>query len=124
MAEQGTQPAPAFTVQMGEAGFSINVKMLDPHGQEVMLTFRAPLASHADTMIDYYSNRMKKLIEAGWQPLKAAVRAPQESAPANGGGVPVCRVHGRQMKPSRKPGSFYCSSKLADGSYCTEKVDA
>ena len=123
MAEQATgiAQAPAFTVQMGEAGFSINVKMLDPNGQEVMLTFRAPLASDADTMIEYYSNRMKKLIEAGWQPLKAAGRAPQESAPASGGGVPVCRVHGSQMKPSKRPGSFYCPRKDGEG-WCKEKV--
>lgn len=113
--------APAFTVQMGEAGFSINVKILDPFGQEVMLTFRAPLASHADTMIDYYSKRIKSLIDAGWQPLKAGAKASQESAKATTDDVPTCRVHGSRMKPSKKAGSFYCPRKEGDN-WCKEKV--
>lgn len=119
--------APAFTVQMGEAGFSLNVKMLDPNGQEVMLTFRAPLASHSSKLIEHYQAQIAWLIDAGWQPLKAGARpAPGSGAPAaaSEGGAPTCRVHGTAMKPSRRPGSFFCSKKLADGSYCSEKVDA
>ena len=35
---------------------------------------------------------------------------------------PRCPVHHRPMKPSKKPGAWFCSAKAADGSYCTEKV--
>ncbi len=35
---------------------------------------------------------------------------------------PRCSVHNKPMKPSKKPGAWFCSAKSADGSYCTEKV--
>lgn len=35
--------------------------------------------------------------------------------------IPVCPVHNKPMKPSRKPGSFFCPGRNADGSYCEEK---
>jgi hypothetical protein len=38
--------------------------------------------------------------------------------------APKCNLHNRPMKPSKRPGSFYCSAKLADGSYCDQKIDA
>jgi hypothetical protein len=110
---------------MAEAGFSMNVKMLDEHGQEVQLTFRCALASQAEKLIGHYKNTVDRLMGAGWQVSKAGVKATQASAgdAAPTGAAPSCRIHGGQMKPSRKPGSFFCSRKLADGSYCQEKVE-
>ncbi len=35
--------------------------------------------------------------------------------------TPVCPVHQRPMKASRKPGTFYCSAKVGDD-YCQEKA--
>ena len=35
---------------------------------------------------------------------------------------PRCPVHHRPMKPSKKPGAWFCSAKVGEGSYCTEKV--
>jgi hypothetical protein len=35
-------------------------------------------------------------------------------------GAPVCPVHNSSMKPSRKPGKFYCAKKAEDGEYCRE----
>ena len=120
MAEQATQQAPAFSVQMAEAGFSMNVKMLDASGQEVMLTFRAPLASHADKMIDHYNATIGKLIAAGWQPLKAGARAAQGGEQA-ASGAPTCRVHNVAMKPSKHGGGFYCPRKEGEN-WCKEKA--
>lgn len=37
----------------------------------------------------------------------------------HGNGYPVCRIHGKPMKASKK-GGHYCTSKLADGTYCSE----
>lgn len=99
----------------------MNVKMVDKHGQEVMITFRCPLANQAEKLIGHYENIVEQLLGIGWQPLKAGVRT---AAPANGaseGAAPMCRVHGVAMKPSRRPGSFFCSKKVGDG-YCQEKV--
>lgn len=47
----------------------------------------------------------------------------QSAAPATStaaaGSAPMCPVHNRPMKPSRKPGSFYCSAKVGEG-YCDQ----
>lgn len=60
-------------------------------------------------------------VEAALATAKPASAAPVASgAPA--GGAPRCNLHNKPMKESRKPGSWFCPSKLADGSYCTEKV--
>jgi len=124
MAEQATQTAqiqqPPST--MTEAAFSLNVKMLDKFGQEVMLTFRCPMVNQAEKLISHYENVVNHLLDGGWQPSKSFAR-PVATEPANGGTAPTCRVHGAPMKPSRKPGSFYCSKKLANGEYCSEKVE-
>jgi len=34
--------------------------------------------------------------------------------------APVCPVHNTPMKPSRKPGHFYCAKRADDGEYCRE----
>ena len=44
---------------------------------------------------------------------QSAIRSPQSSAP-------LCPTHNTPMKPSRKPGKFYCARKAEDGEYCRE----
>jgi len=34
--------------------------------------------------------------------------------------APLCPAHNAPMKPSRKPGKFYCAKKVEDGEYCRE----
>ncbi len=34
---------------------------------------------------------------------------------------PTCPVHHKAMKPSKKPGAWYCSAKVGEG-YCDQKV--
>src|SRR5215831_13566275 len=36
---------------------------------------------------------------------------PQKPEPTKAAGVPTCPVHGSQMKPGRKPGSYLCPKK-------------
>lgn len=105
---------------MTEAGFSMNVKMIDPQGQEVMLTFRCALASNADKLIDHYSHITNLLTKANWQPVKAGAKASQDNAQPAASGTPTCPVHGSAMRASQH-GGHYCSKKLADGSYCKAK---
>jgi hypothetical protein len=35
--------------------------------------------------------------------------------------TPTCPVHNRPMKPSKKPGAWYCSARVGEG-YCDQKV--
>ncbi len=35
--------------------------------------------------------------------------------------APRCPIHNRPMKPSKKPGAWYCSAKVGDG-YCDQKA--
>jgi hypothetical protein len=46
--------------------------------------------------------------------------APAASTP-NSDQPPICNLHNRPMKPSKKPGAWFCPAKLADGTYCQEK---
>jgi hypothetical protein len=110
---------------MTEAAFSLNVKMVDKFGQEVMLTFRAPMVNQAEKLLSHYESVVDHLIKAGWETSKAGHRAaaPEASqgAPA-ANGTPICPVHGAPMRESdKRPGTFFCSKKLIDGSYCKSK---
>ncbi len=67
----------------------------------------------SSTTINDLLKSIKLLERAGIQPTTAATQAP--------GSTPVCPVHQRPMKASRRPGSFYCSAKVGDG-YCQENV--
>ena len=119
MQQAATQEQQAYTVQVAEAGFSINVKMIDLFGNEVMLTFRAPLASHANKLLGWYEVEIEQLIKRGWKLLANGGPRATENAP-QAGGAPTCPVHGSQMRQSNH-GGYYCSKKLGDGSYCKAK---
>jgi len=64
---------------------------------------------------------LKMMIER----LKAIGATPPE-AQASGStakaGVPVCPVHGSRMKPSKKPGAYFCPRQTDNGEYCPEKA--
>lgn len=66
------------------------------------------------------ADALKTMIER----LKAIGATPPASKPGAKtdarSGAPVCPVHNSQMKPSRKPGKFYCAKKAEDGEYCRE----
>ncbi len=46
----------------------------------------------------------------------APAAAAQPSAPAR------CPTHGRELRPSQKPGTLFCPAKNDDGSYCRHRV--
>jgi hypothetical protein len=51
-------------------------------------------------------------------------RFPVEMASPSGAAPtqpPVCKYHGAMKASSKAPGSFYCTKKLHDGSYCGER---
>lgn len=36
--------------------------------------------------------------------------------------APVCRFHGPMKESSKGPGTWYCTKKMGDGSYCQERA--
>jgi hypothetical protein len=47
-------------------------------------------------------------------------QAIQQSQARQTSEIPRCPIHNAPMKPSRKPGKFYCAKKAEDGEYCRE----
>jgi hypothetical protein len=60
-----------------------------------------------------------RLLSIGAQPPQIAPAQPEPTKPA---GVPTCPIHSAPMKPSQKPGAFFCPKKNDDGSYCRHKA--
>jgi hypothetical protein len=42
--------------------------------------------------------------------------------PTKSNGAPLCPAHNTPMKASQKPGTYFCSKKNDDGSYCRHKA--
>jgi hypothetical protein len=60
---------------------------------------------------------VERLLQAGSEPPQSApVSTPEPTKKS----APLCPVHGSPMKPSRKPGKFYCARRTDDGEYCRE----
>ncbi len=87
---------------------------------DMKYSFKAHVQAHgfagdliiSSTTINDLVKSIKLLERAGIQP--TAVRN-------SGQDTPVCPIHQRPMKPSRKPGSFYCSAKVGED-YCQERA--
>jgi hypothetical protein len=96
---ESKQPAPAarFTITASIDGFPVSIEV---EGK----------ASDLRALVD----RLKAI---GAMPPAIQASTPAASAP---GAVPRCPVHNAPMKPSRKPGKFYCAKKADDGEYCRE----
>ena len=95
-------PLPAFP----EAPASVNVR-LTVAGRDVQWTLRdsdeTRLAARLDALLARYPVEMAS----------PSVAAPPQS--------PVCKYHGAMKASSKAPGSFYCTKKIHDGSYCSER---
>ena len=90
-----TAPAAKFIVGAVLDGFPVQVEV---EGK----------ASDLRTLVD----RLKAI---GAEPPQAAKPEPTKAA-----GAPLCPVHNKPMKPSQKPGKYYCPRKSDDGEYCRE----
>ncbi len=88
---------------------------------EMKYSFKAHVQAHGfagDLIIS--SSTVNDLVKS-IKLLEHAGITPTTAAPHATGSTPVCPVHQRPMKPSRRPGSFYCSAKVGDN-YCQEKA--
>src|SRR5215813_1529772 len=78
-----------------------------------------PVTVEVEGRADAVKILIDKLKAIGAEPpvaTKAEPTASQSKA------IPVCPIHHTQMKPSRKPGSFFCPKRTDDGQYCPEKA--
>jgi hypothetical protein len=101
------RPAPSAAAHtLPEAAFSLCLKGR-LGGQDAQLTIRG--ATYAEFAANVQAVRA----------LLDAPSAPAQATPAQG--APACPTHG-PMKPSSKaPGTFYCTKKNYDGSYCKSR---
>jgi hypothetical protein len=87
---------------------------------EMKYSFKAHVQAHgfggdliiSSTTVNELVKSIKLLERAGITPTISTQHAAS---------TPVCPVHQRPMKASKRPGSFYCSAKIGDD-YCTEKA--
>jgi len=87
---------------------------------EVREGFRPFVAARAFEE-QYVATFGRDAIDLALQPPPPA--APQAPSSASPSAPPKCNLHNRAMKASEKvPGQWYCTAKLADQSYCSEKV--
>lgn len=77
-----------------------------------------PVAIEAEGRADQLRALVDRLKAIGAEPPVAPVAASEPAKQA----APTCPTHGTPMKASRKPGTFFCSKRLADGDYCPEKA--
>jgi hypothetical protein len=95
---ESKQPAPAgakFTINAMFDGFPIQIE------------------------VEGAADRLRAMIER----LKAIGAEPPQVAsapPTKIAGAPLCPVHNKAMKPSAKPGKFYCPRRSDNGEYCRE----
>jgi hypothetical protein len=78
-----------------------------------------PIQIEVDGNADKLRAMIDRLKAIGAQPpVVAQVLTPTTEKPA---GPPLCPIHNATMKPSQKPGAFFCPKKNEDGSYCKHK---
>lgn len=94
--DRAPQPACRFTITAQLRGFPITI---EGEGR----------AGDLKIIVD-------RLLAAGAEPPQTSAPTPEPTK----AGAPLCPVHRSPMKPSRKPGAFYCAKKAEDGEYCRE----
>jgi hypothetical protein len=77
---------------------------------------------HIEVETEGKADNLKAMIER----LKAIGAQPLTGKPgqaqSNSTSTPLCPVHNKPMKSSRKPGTFYCSKQIGEGVYCDQKA--
>jgi hypothetical protein len=75
------------------------------------------------TMRDLDEHRLLARLETLLQrfPLEPKAQACTPPAPSQ---PPVCQWHGAMKESTKAPGTYYCPSKMGDGSYCRERWPA
>lgn len=106
--------------QAGPANYpkrSYAIDVTSPAGFPITITYN-------DMTLDRLDEALAALFERGYTPAEPLPNAPA-AAPvpvAQPGQPPICVYHGPMKESDKRPGTWYCPKKLADGSgYCKEK---
>jgi hypothetical protein len=107
----GATPAAAA---LPEAPASVNVRLCIG-GADVQWTLR-------DVDEHRLAERLEALLTRFPQQAKEPKGEASTPAPAQTSGeTPICATHGPMKASAKAPGTFFCSKKLFDGSYCKER---
>jgi hypothetical protein len=114
----GEGPAPAA---LPEAPASVNVRvMIDGH--EVQVTLRDVDEERLLVRLAALLARYPAAVCGGTREAKAApAQAAQTQGPPASGEPPKCLYHGPMKASTKAPGTWYCTKKNFDGSYCRER---
>jgi len=97
-------------VALPEAPASVNVRLcIDGH--ECQFTMRD--ADEARLV-----ERLQALLTRFPQQAKTTSEASTPAQPQTPGAPPVCPHHGKSKESTKATGTFFCPSKMADGTYC------
>lgn len=109
---------------MQEAPFSANMMVETPKGFHVQFTVRG---QEEQELFQRMTKLLKWFEEKAFVPRKGRLDVPASPTPVSPSlpapqGTPICEYHG-EMKPSPKaPGTWYCTKKMGDGSYCKSRA--
>ncbi len=67
--------------------------------------------------LEFYIDSLDGIGATPTTPHSAAATSAEQQAAA-----PVCEWHGAMSASSKAPGTFFCSRKMGDGSYCKSKA--
>jgi hypothetical protein len=115
-----TLAAPAAPVLLPPPA-TLTIEFVSSHGFHCELTLHAPSGT---AVLEQGKAAMAKLVEQQAKPAPVAPAAPAASVTGNStaGAPPVCKYHGA-MKPSKKPGTWFCPKKMQSGEYCDQKFE-
>jgi hypothetical protein len=101
-------PAPpeAPAAPLPEAPASVNVRLMIG-GRDIRWTLR-----------DSDEERLAARLEALLARYPVEMASPSVAAPPP---APACKYHGPMKASTKAPGTFHCTKRLHDGSYCTER---
>ena len=106
---EASAPAPALP----EAPASVNVR-LAIGGADVQWTLR-------DQCEDQLAERLERRLHAFQVAKVQAIVAPDGGTPT---ATPTCPYHGAMRESTKAKGTFYCPSRMGNGTYCKERCPA
>jgi hypothetical protein len=102
-----------------EAPASVTIRSYDSDGFDVMLTLRS---TDTTDLLARTAKALEWLKTNGYTPNRGDRCVTPAATGAAEAGTPVCEYHGPMKASSKAPGTWYCPSKMGDGSYCKSKA--
>lgn len=104
-----------------ESRVSANIRLIGKNGADIQLTVRVGATVEEVTGVLDVMVKSLNVAKEKYHLAPALARNGKGASVPSGGDAPVCQYHG-PMKRSKHFNGWYCTSKMADGSYCKEQV--